>query len=201
MTAGAPVLHWFDFVCPFCYVGQHRNGILERRGLEVVHLPFQIHPEIPAEGVEAGPRTGPMYLMLEREAARAGLPLAWPARLPNTRTALAAAEWVRLRQPGASGDLNRRLFAAHFALGEDLGDRSVIERHASGAGVDLDALRAALAGGEASASLVRAESLGARSGVRATPSWLIAGQLVSGLLPPEEFDRLADRALPPEPGQ
>jgi predicted DsbA family dithiol-disulfide isomerase len=48
------VLHWFDFICPLCYLGQQRNQILSRHGLEIVHLPFQIHPDIPPEGVEAG---------------------------------------------------------------------------------------------------------------------------------------------------
>jgi predicted DsbA family dithiol-disulfide isomerase len=196
MVSHTSVLHWFDFVCPFCYVGQQRNDILEGRGLDVVHLPFQIHPEIPLGGIDAGPRVGPMYTTLEREAARADLPLNWPARLPNTRTALAAAEWVRLFWPDASGDFNRGLFAAHFALGEDLGDMAVIERHANEVGVDLDALRAALADGTASASLVEAESRGARLGVQATPSWLIAGELISGLLPPSEFERLAEGAMP-----
>jgi len=82
------VLHWFDFICPFCYLGQQRNQILSRHGLEIVHLPFQIHPDIPPEGVEAGPRDGPMYQALEREAAQTGLSLNWPPRLPGTRTAL-----------------------------------------------------------------------------------------------------------------
>ena len=55
------VLHWYDFLCPFCYVGQHRTDILVRRGLKVVELPFQAHPDIPAGGLFVGPRTGPMY--------------------------------------------------------------------------------------------------------------------------------------------
>jgi predicted DsbA family dithiol-disulfide isomerase len=198
MVSPASILHWFDFVCPFCYVGQQRNDILEGRGLDVVHLPFQIHPEIPLEGIDAGPRVGPMYASLEREAAQAGLPLNWPARLPNTRTALAAAEWVRLFRPEVSGDFNRRLFAAHFVLGEDLGDLAVIERHADEAGVDLDALRTALTTGTALASLAEVESMGARLGVQATPSWLIAGELISGLLPQSEFERLAEKARPRE---
>src|SRR3954465_5460244 len=56
-----PVLHWYDFVCPFCYVGQHRTAILVRHGLRVTELPFQIHPEIPPGGMPAGPRNGSMY--------------------------------------------------------------------------------------------------------------------------------------------
>src|SRR6266566_372206 len=44
------VLHWYDFICPFCYVGQQRNAILVQRGLHVVELPFQIYPETGLRG-------------------------------------------------------------------------------------------------------------------------------------------------------
>lgn len=49
------VLHWYDFVFPFCYVGQQRNAILARRGLDVVELPFQAHPDIPLGGIAECP--------------------------------------------------------------------------------------------------------------------------------------------------
>jgi predicted DsbA family dithiol-disulfide isomerase len=62
------VLHWYDFLCPFCYVGQNRTVILVQHGLEVIELPFQAHPDIPSSGVPAGTRNGPMYANLEREA-------------------------------------------------------------------------------------------------------------------------------------
>jgi len=188
-------LHWFDFICPFCYVGQQRNQILRSHGLEIVHLPFQIHPDIPPEGIEAGPRNGLMYQALEREAARAGLPLNWPPRLPDTRMALSAAEWIRQNRPDASDEFNRALFAAHFELGEDLGDTAVIIRHADEEGIDTEALRSALADGSARASLAEAESAGARFGVQATPTWLIAGEMVSGLQPESAFEALAQKAM------
>lgn len=66
------MLHWYDLVCPFCYVGQQRNTILVRDGLHVIELAFQAHPEIPPGRISAGPRVGPMYATLEREAKDAG---------------------------------------------------------------------------------------------------------------------------------
>ena len=126
------VLHWYDLLCPFCYVGQHRTAILRRHGLDVVELPFQAHPDIPPGGIPAGPRNGPMCAMLEREAREAGLALNWPRRLPNTRRALAAAEWARRHQPRAFPQFQKDLFEAHFVLGEDLEDSAVIDRHARG---------------------------------------------------------------------
>src|SRR4051812_10214091 len=85
------VLHWYDFLCPFCYIAQDRNEILTRQGLEVIDLPFQAHPDIPPGGIILRSRNGPMYSMLEREAREAGLSLRWQPRIPNTRQALAAA--------------------------------------------------------------------------------------------------------------
>jgi|EndMetStandDraft_2_1072991.scaffolds.fasta_scaffold308788_1 predicted DsbA family dithiol-disulfide isomerase len=186
------VLHWYDFLCPFCYVGQHRTAILVRHGLHVVELPFRAHPDIPPGGIPAGRRSGPMYAMLEREAREAGLLLNWPPRLPDTRRALAAAEWVRRHQPHLFPHLHKGLFDAHFVLGEDLGDPDVIDRHAGEAGIGLAALHAALADGSAEAAVTQAEMIGHDHGVEGTPAWLLDGQLVTGLRPAAEFERLAE---------
>ena len=188
------VLHWYDFLCPFCYVGQHRTAILVQHGFHVIQLPFQAHPDIPAGGIPAGPRHGPMYVMLEREAREAGLPLHWPRHLPDTRRALAAAEWARRHQPSAFLQLHRGLFAAHFVLGEDLEDPAVIDRHASESGVDLAALQSALADDSAVAAVREAEMIGRKNGVYGTPAWLVAKRLITGLLPAVEFERLAEGA-------
>jgi uncharacterized membrane protein len=164
------VLHWYDFLCPFCYVGQQRNAILVRHGLHVIELPFQAHPDIPPGGISAGPRSGSMYAMLEREAQQAGLPLQWPEHLRNTRVALSAAEWTRRRQPGAFPQLYKDLFRAHFVLGEDLEDPAVVDRHAVESGVELTPLHAGLADGSAAVMVTEAETIGRANGVQGTPA-------------------------------
>jgi predicted DsbA family dithiol-disulfide isomerase len=189
------VLHWYDFLCPFCYVGQNRTAILIQHGLDVVELPFQVHPDIPSVGVAAGSRNGAMYSNLEREAKEAGLSLSWPRRLPNTRRALAAAEWVRRHQPEKFPQFHKDLFAAHFVLGEDIGDPVAIDRHATDLGVDVDGLHASLTDGTAFAAVRDAETIGHRYGVQGTPAWFIAHRLISGLLPAVEFERLAEAAM------
>jgi len=189
------VLEWYDFICPFCYVGQQRTAILVRHGLHVVGLPFQIHPEIPPGGITAGPRDAPMYAMLEREAKDAGLTLRWPPRLPDTRRALSTAEWTRRHQPRAFPRLREALFAAHFVLGEDLEDPAVIDRHASESDVNLAALHAALADGSAELAVKEAETIGRKHGVQGTPAWLLDQQLITGLRPTAEFEQLAEHAM------
>ena len=195
LDSAVTVLHWYDFICPFCYVGQQRNAILIRHRLQVDELAFQAHPDIALGGIPAGPRNGPMYATLEREAKEAGLRLQWPARLPNTRQALAAAEWVRRNQPSAFSQLHRDLFEAHFVLGEDLEDMAVIDRHARSSDIDLIALHAALENGSAANFLIETEMIGRKYGVQGTPAWLLGQRLITGLRPTAEFERLAEYTL------
>jgi predicted DsbA family dithiol-disulfide isomerase len=189
------VLHWYDFICPFCYVGQQRNAILAEHGFQVVELAFQAHPDISPGGIPAGPRNGPMHIMLEREAREAGLPLYWPQRLPNTRRALAAAEWARRHELKAFPQLHKALFAAHFVLGEDLEDQAVIDRHAIASGIDVAALHVALADGSATGGVAETETMGRNLGVQGTPAWLLDQRLIVGLRPPAEFEHLAEQAM------
>jgi predicted DsbA family dithiol-disulfide isomerase len=193
--APSTALCWYDFVCPFCYIGQSRTATLMAAGINVISLPFQSHPEIPAGGIFVGPRRGASYLTLERQAAAAGLALRWPVRIPNSRRALATAEWVRGREPEAFPEVQHRLFEAHFALGEDIDDQAVIDRRAVTAGVDLAALHADLADGSAYAAVDRAEIRGRRHGVAGTPTWLLGGRLIAGLKPESEFQLLARKVL------
>jgi predicted DsbA family dithiol-disulfide isomerase len=189
------VRHWYDFICPFCYVGQNRTALLLGRGLHVVELPFQIHPEIPSGGIAAPPRPGPMYSMLERQAREAGLPLHWPPRLPDTRRALAVAEWARRHYASAFPQLHKQLFEAHFVLGEDLGDPGVVDKHARACGIDVVTLHAVLSDGSAEAAVVEAETLGRKHGIHGTPALLLGQRLISGLRPASEFEHLAEQAM------
>ena len=46
------VIHWCDFLCPFCYIGQSGNAVLVQHGFPLVELAFQrVIPEIPPGGI------------------------------------------------------------------------------------------------------------------------------------------------------
>lgn len=192
---GPVALHWYDLTCPFCYLGQARNHLLQRRGLTVIELPFQAHPEIPTEGLYVGPRQGPMYQQIERNAAALGLPLNWPPRLPNSGTALAATEWVRRNQPDAFSAVQARLFRAHFADGLNIGDAETVLTCVNEFLTDVGSLRVALANGEARKWIDESQQLGEQFNVRGTPSWRIAGEMISGYIAESEFVRAAARAF------
>lgn len=192
LSAGAevtePALHWYDFVCPFCYIGQDRSRILTDRGFTVLSIPLPIHPEIPQEGIEAGPRQGPMYEFLQDEARAVGLVLHWPARLPNTLLALTVAEWVRRHEPEAFPALYAALFEAHFVRGEDIGALAVVRHHVAASGVDTRALTVAMSKPRASQDVEQSSGLAEQVGINGTPAWLVGSLVISGLRPRSEFE-------------
>ncbi|WP_445221489.1 DsbA family protein [Bradyrhizobium sp. Pa8] len=188
----ARVVHWFDFICPFCYVSQDRDELVAARGLDIVDLPLRAHPEISLAGVRVGPRRGPMYRHIEAEARAAGLVLNWPSRLPSSSVALGAAEWARRIRPAISREFNRSLFEAHFVLNQDIGDEATILRHAALLGLDPALLAAALADGSTAGWIRESESAAHRHGVRGTPAWLYRGRLLEGARSAAEFFRFLE---------
>jgi predicted DsbA family dithiol-disulfide isomerase len=181
---------WYDFICPFCYVSKGRSKILEHNGFTLISLPFQIHPEVPTEGLYVGDRKGSMYDLLEKEAREADLPLKWPLRLPNSRYALEMAEQVRRHSPELFPNVRDRLFAAHFALGEDIGSKEVVNNCLKESGIKAKKITNWIINGFAFKDLKLSESVARNLGVPGTPAWIVEGRLISGLQPTSFFERV-----------
>jgi predicted DsbA family dithiol-disulfide isomerase len=182
--------HWYDFTCPFCYVSNSRNKILKENGFNVIALPFQAHPEVPAEGVLMGQRTGPMYEMLEKEAKESNLPLNWPARLPNSRYALTLAEQVRRHKPQLFSAVKDRLYAAHFARHEDLGSTEVVHGCLKEFGISEQEIQEWLKNDTAFNDLRNSEYSAQLAGLRGTPAWILNHQVIPGLQPRAFFQQV-----------
>ena len=118
-------------------------------------LPYELHPEIPKEGIdwsdrgrpqaEAGPgpsgRAG-YFDHLRALAEEEGLTFQPPTRAPNSHRSLEAAEFAR--EHGVFDAYNRALFEAYFSEGRDIGDVDVLAELGSANGLDPAALRDAL---------------------------------------------------------
>lgn len=186
-NAEAIAWHWYDFTCPFCYVSSSRNKMLEANGYNVIALPFQAHPDVPAEGLLMRERKGTMHELLEKEAQQAKLPLRWPARLPNTRYALALAEQVRRHIPRIFQEVKNRVDAAHFVLNEDLGSEEVVNHCLMESGVEDWEIRTWVQNGAAFRDLELSHNSARRAGVNGTPAWILNDQLIFGLQSPSYF--------------
>ncbi|MET7993424.1 DsbA family protein [Amycolatopsis sp. NPDC005232] len=185
MSTTPTVEHWFDFLCPFCYIAQDRNRVLREHGVVVNEHPLQIHPEIGPGGSLAGPRVGPTYEFLAREAEAAGLPLQWTDRIAYSLPALGA--YTTLDDPEVADRFATSVFNAYFGEGQDLESRDLLLKLTEQAGGDPESVRAAWESGEADRAVGRSAILAYENGVEGTPAWVAGGRSFSGLRPREWF--------------
>lgn len=169
------VLCWSDYLCPWCYVGLDRSALLRAGGLQVVTLPFELHPEIPPGGHERSRSVGRWSLIAE-ECAAAGLPWDPQPRSPNTRRVLELSEWVR-RVAGAEVHVafEALVFRAHFAEQLRIDDAGVQAELLARAGVDAAEAFAAASSGEPATWVDESMALAREVGVGGTPAWLFLG--------------------------
>jgi predicted DsbA family dithiol-disulfide isomerase len=173
---------WSDYICPWCYLGQDRTALLRSLGVAVTARPFELHPGLPTAGLPLNRR----YSKIAAACEEAGLPFNPPTAVSNSRRALLTAEAVRLNAPDAFDDLDRRLFAAYFVDGLNLGDPDVLDDLvvASGAGpVELDP------------KLLKASMDEAYdAGVSGTPAWWIDDRLmIPGVQDRSYYERMVER--------
>jgi predicted DsbA family dithiol-disulfide isomerase len=153
-----------DVVCPWCYIGKRRleSALAELHGEEpglpvtVRWHPFQLNPDLPAEGVDrrsyleakwgSAERAAQNYERVEQAARSSGLELAVNriARQPNTLDAHRLIAWAQHEDASRASNLVERLFRAYFVEGRLVGDRAELARIAQEAGYDADAVRAFL---------------------------------------------------------
>lgn len=172
--------------------------MLAAAGMTVVHRPYELHPEIPSTGRRVRPdgRLAPTFARVAAECEAVGLPWQAPTRMPNTRRALATAEWVRMHQPHAFESVHEGLFHAHFAAGLELDDPEVLDAIVDRAGVDRDRLHAALDDGTAEAAVDASMAEARAAGVSGTPTWVLDGGLaVPGALDRATLERWATKLV------
>lgn len=182
---------WTDYLCPWCYLGLDRTALLRDLDVEVIELPYELHPDIPSGGVDVhGGRADALYRRIEAECEEIGLPFVRPTHIPNTRAVLEMAEWVRQNRPSAFPELHRRLFAAHFVEGLDLGDPAVVDEVLEASGAQPAELRAARESGEGWGLVDGSMAVAREMDVTGTPAWVINGSLlIPGVQPRDLFVR------------
>lgn len=160
-------------------------------------LPFELHPELPEDGVALPPGR---YARVAAVAAEAGMPFRTPARAARSHHLLAAAELVRQFWPEAFDDVERRFFEATFVDGADLSDRGVVAAVLDEAGTDAGEILAAVEAGIVDQALDAARAAAVERGVTGTPAWLLDGRLVvPGVQDREFFERVVERLRRPDP--
>lgn len=189
---------WADYVCPWCYLALDlADHLASTHGAEVRWRPFELHPEVPAEGRDAprGRLSSDARGELKNALSEANLPAKRRERISNSAKALALSAWA---EPLAEWtDLHLRLFNAYWVDGVDIGDVETLGDIAASVGIDRgDAIEAVRTGlGRVAVSNARERALDL--GIGGTPGWHFGkGVVLVGAHPRAVFDRVIARLEP-----
>jgi len=155
-----------DISCPWCIIGlQGLEKALAELGTDVeadiVFHPFELNPDMAAEGQNLIEHVGEKYGSSPAEAAAGqarvrqrakdvGFTISDRApegRIYNTFDAHRLLYWARLEGEGHQHALKHLLFTAYFTQGENPSDPTVLVRAAKEAGLDTAAAREVLDSG------------------------------------------------------
>ena len=199
--AAGPALHLTlvsDYICPWCYVGLARlEKLRDEFDVTLVACAFELRPGIPPEGIardeySKGRTYPPGYIdNLIQTARDAGIDMKRPPLIPNTRLAHQATEFAS-KNGGDLWAVHRALFHAYFEAEEDIGDTDVVVRACGGAGVDPDALRAALDDGRYAEEVQCQMTWSRTNGISGVPTTIFNGRFA--VVGAQDFDLFRDVA-------
>lgn len=206
---------WSDIMCPWCAIGytQFAKAIAELEGelaVEVRWMPFELNPDLPAEGRlqdqhlasvygRSAEEIASMRAQMAATAARAGFPMDYtgpgeapPAMMWNTFEAHKLLRWA-LADAGAEAQtrLKLALLAAHFQQRRNVSDRETLLDIAEAQGFERARAAEAL-DDEALAMATRLEERrGREAGINSVPSFVVAGKyLIQGASEPADYAQM-----------
>ena len=188
-----------DVVCPWCYIGKRKLeaalALPEAENLPNVLIrwhPFQLNPELPAQGVPrqqyledkfGGKAQAAAIYDRVREAGNAvglALNLDGIAQQPNTLAAHALIEFAQAGDFNAS-DVTERLLRAYFVENRFIGDLNVLANIAAEAGLNSEDALAFITDPEHLEVVVQADARVRRMGITGVPFFIFNQRLtVSG---------------------
>ena len=194
------VIIYSDYICPFCYIGFHRIGKLkEQFDLDVKWQPFEIHPEIPKDGVLLDKLLFPMeYLEMvmtnvKRLADEDGITLKFSDKLPNSRLALYISEFMRKK--GKFDEFHELLFDKYWKEGEDIGDLSLLLELSESIGLNRNEILNFIKSDEPLNMLRKTQLELRRYGINGVPTFIIGDRIIVGVQPYEVFKKVIKKVL------
>lgn len=196
-----------DTICPWCFIGKRRleRALAVRPQPDLVFRwrPFQLNPDMPAEGMErqtylahkfgGAENAQRVYDHIASAGEEEDIPFDFAGikRTPNT---LDSHRLIRMAEDDDTVDADavvQALFDAYFLEGRDIGETEVLGEIAAGAGLERADVERRLASDEG-IDLIRAEDTFARrSGITGVPCFVFNTRYaLPGAQPPEVLLRM-----------
>ncbi|WP_248795506.1 DsbA family oxidoreductase [Pseudomonas sp. MWU13-2105] len=196
-----------DVVCPWCALGvtaleQAIANLAGEIPVELTFKPFELNPDMPAEGEHAVEHmmrkygrsaeevaAGKQLLMTRGEAIGFQFDLEKRSHFYNTFDAHRLLLWAL--QEGRQIELKRVLLRAYFSHGQNPSDRETLVRLAAEAGLDASAAAEVLACGAFADEVRELEGFYRARGINSVPAMILDGRhLVSGSQSVEYYEQM-----------
>jgi len=172
--------------------------------IEIEWLPFELHPEIPAEGMQLPQhmqaRFGGMSERLKKLAHAAGMEMVIPSVIPNSRRALEASEYARTQ--GVHETYHQVVFRKFYGEGQDIHQWNVLKAAAEEVGLDSENMQSETELGKYHAQVNQYKSQAISRGITSVPTYIINDQqAIVGVQPYEVFEQALDKlSIEPKTG-
>lgn len=195
-----------DVVCPWCAIGlASLEQALQRMQGEIaadIHFqPFELNPQLPAEGEGIGEHLQRKYAMSEAQlsenqarirarGAELGVDFDFNgrSRIFNTFDAHRLLHLAGVE--GRQAELKHALLRTYFSKGRNVSDHATLVAVAEGAGLDAARAQAVVGSDEYADEVRAAEQFFIRNGISGVPAIIIEQKhLISGGQPVEVFER------------
>ncbi|MGW5239523.1 DsbA family oxidoreductase [Monashia sp. NPDC004114] len=201
---------WSDIACPWCYIGKRRfesalAQFAHRDDVEVHWRSYQLDPTLPDhhDGTELdylvdrkGMSRGQVRQMFDQVTAiAADEGLAYDFDSVVVANSFPGHELLHLAKAHALGDaVKEALLSAHFEHGEDIGDREVLVRIGTEAGLDPEEIVHALSEHSYRGAVVADIQAAQQIGIRGVPFFVLDDTYgISGAQPAELFGQALDQ--------
>lgn len=196
---------WSDYVCPFCYLEAPVLNCLRQEYREAFDLQWRAFELRPAPVPTLDPNGEYLHTAWNQAvypmARQRGMTLRLPPVQPRSRRAFELAEFARTK--GRFDEVHRGLFKAFFEEGQDIHDLKILVTIGAAAGLDGEAVRAALEQGLYRDRVIQDEREAANLGITAVPTVMIGradrpleeAEVISGAQPYEVVRAAVDRAM------
>lgn len=195
-----------DVSCPWCAIGlQALEQAISRADVPVeLHFqPFELNPQMPAEGQDSIAHLTGKYGISEEQARDNGeairargaelgftFDMARRRHVWNTFDAHRLLHWAELEDLDRQRALKHALLRAYFTDGGNVSDHDTLARLAASAGLDQARAREILASDEYADAVRERERHYTAQGIRAVPSVIFNDRhLVQGGQPVDTFER------------
>ncbi|MHC8404744.1 DsbA family oxidoreductase [Pseudomonas sp. TMB3-21] len=207
MTTAVSIDFISDVVCPWCALGataleQAIENVAGDISVELTYKPFELNPDMPAEGEKAVEHlmrkygrtaedvaAGKAMQIARGEAIGFKFDLEKRSHFYNTFDAHRLLLWAL--QEGRQVALKKILLRAYFAEGQNPSDRETLVRLAAEAGLDAAAAQDVLASGAFAEDVRELEMFYRQRGINSVPALVLNGRhLVSGSQSIEYYEQM-----------